>query len=137
MKSVRLKYYYFPAPLAYLLISYLCLTKQPFPKDMDISLFFFANIDKVVHAGLYFMVTKATLFQLLKMGKYENKRLRIYWAVVLPIAFGLMVEIVQHFFIEGRSGDVADFAANTVGVFVAYYTFKAISNHLSSKSPGR
>lgn len=133
MKSFFLKYYYLPAPLAYLLISYLCLTKQPFPSDMDISFFFFANIDKVVHAGLYFMTTTATLFQLLKMGKYDNKKLKIYWAMVLPLSFGLMVEVVQHFFIEGRSGDVADFAANAVGVFTGYYAFRVVSARLSSK----
>lgn len=137
MSIFKQKYHYLLAPSVYLLISYLCLTSKPFPSSMDFSFLWFANIDKLVHAGLYFMATKATLVQLAIMGKLENRKLKIIWSVVVPISFGLMVELVQHFFIPGRSGDVTDFLANTIGVVVAYFSFKVLSNRLSSKSRGR
>ncbi|MFZ4454755.1 MAG: VanZ family protein [Bacteroidales bacterium] len=129
----KLKYYNFLPIGMYLTISYLCLTSRPFPSDMDFSFLFFTQIDKLVHTGLYFLTTKATLFQFLKTGKYGNKRLRIIWGLAVPISFGLMVELVQHFFIPGRSGDIEDFAANVAGTLLAYFTFKVISSRLSSK----
>ena len=134
MKSFKLKCYHLFVPSVYLLISYLCLTSKPFPSSMDFSFLFFANIDKVVHAGLYFMLTKATLFLLHKIGKYNDRKIKIIWAVIIPISFGLFVEIAQHFWIAGRSGDIDDFLANTVGVFAAYFSFKVLSGRLSSKS---
>lgn len=129
----NLKYYHFLPIGMYLTISYLCLTSRPFETNMDFSFLFFIQIDKLVHTALYFLTTKATLFQLLKSGKIENRRLRIIWAIIVPITFGLLVEFAQHFFIPGRSGDVEDFASNTAGTFLAYYTFKAISSRLSSR----
>lgn len=131
--ELKFKYYNFMPLGMYITISYLCLTSHPFPDNEGFSFLFFTQIDKVVHAGLYFLTTKAALFQLLKTGKFNNRRLRILWGIAVPVSFGLMVEIIQHFFIPGRSGDVADFAANTAGAFLAYYSFKVISNRLSSK----
>ncbi|MDD2797940.1 MAG: VanZ family protein [Bacteroidales bacterium] len=133
MNFSKLKYYHFSALSVYLLISYLCLTKQPYPSSFDFSFLFSFRFDLVVHGGIFFLLTKATLFQLMKMEKLNQLRLKWMWAVIIPILFGLSIEVIQYLWIEGRSGDVSDFSADVIGVFIAYYSFKFLSHRLSSK----
>jgi VanZ family protein len=131
MKKFKIKYYHLLTPSVYLLISYLCLTTQPFPSSINTSIFSFPGIDKLVHGTLYFMLTFSTMFVLMKMDKLGKKLLTLAWTVTIPILFGGFVELAQLYCVKGRSGDWLDFAANTIGVVIAYFAFKVLSTRLS------
>ena len=73
--------------------------------------------DKLFHAAAYF------IFGLL-LG-YELRKDQIsgvaYWSVLifLPVIFGGIIELLQHYCFAPRVGDWFDFAANTIGVLIA------------------
>jgi len=76
--------------------------------------------DKWVHAGLFLML--AFLFMMPIFRSNLNQKTK--WHIIIKIAvavivFGLTTEFIQKFFIPGRSFDLLDWAADSVGVLVA------------------
>ena len=99
-----------PAVVWTALILYLCfLPGDKLPKDEFLQKFIF---DKFVHFIFYY-----TLFKFLWFSGWINKKS----SVVICILTGLFVEVVQHFFIVGRTFSVGDITANILGCGFAYY----------------
>lgn len=77
------------------------------------------NIDKVVHAGMFGVLT------LCFYGEYtwSNKRMPSLFLPALIIeAFALSTEFMQNF-ASGRSCDMKDFAADSVGIIAVILIF--------------
>lgn len=76
------------------------------------------NGDKAIHFALFFIFTflgfAAKVF-------YKNQRIWLY-----PFLFGLLIEILQHFIGWGRSFDIWDLVANSLGILAAYFTIQFI-----------
>jgi|SRR5690606_5867673 len=76
------------------------------------------NGDKAIHFALFFIFTflgfAAQVF-------YRNQRIWLY-----PFLFGLMIEILQHFIGWGRSFDIWDLVANSLGAFSAYFLIRKL-----------
>lgn len=99
-----------PALLWSGIIFFLCLLPgSTFPKEDWLDKIYF---DKIVHAFLYLIL----FFLIIRI--FENKTtLALLTASVLCIAQGILIEVVQgSSFIEHRSFDVYDIAANLFGV---------------------
>lgn len=60
-------------------------------------------------------------FTLLKLKHYP-----IRYAFVFSFLFGVFVELMQHFFIPGRQGDIFDVMFNTIGCLLGIVLFKWI-----------
>jgi VanZ family protein len=78
--------------------------------------------DKWVHAGLFGMLVFLFIYPIYKklILPLQVKR---NWAIKITIAaviWGLTTELIQHFFIPGRSFDIYDLAADAAGILVAY-----------------
>ncbi|MFN8296097.1 MAG: VanZ family protein [Chitinophagales bacterium] len=113
-----------PALLWSGIIFFLCfLPGSAFPKEDWLDKIYF---DKIVHAFLYLIL----FFLIIRI--FENKTtLSLLTASVLCIAQGILIEFVQgSSFIEHRSFDVYDIAANIFGVIsgiiMAYKKHKTI-----------
>jgi|SRR5690606_18639669 len=76
------------------------------------------NGDKAIHFALFFIFTflgfAAKYF-------YKNQQIWLY-----PFLFGLIIEILQHFIGWGRSFDIWDLVANSLGILVAYFLIQFI-----------
>lgn len=131
MKKFRL--YYLIAPSVYALVSYLSLVKQNFQSPINLS---WIQPDKLVHTAMYFTLAMASVIELSKLGKLKSPKSVILWALIVPILFGGLVEILQNY-IPGRSCDVIDFIANSIGVILAYVLYRVLSVRLSWISPDR
>ena len=83
------------------------------------------NIDKLVHAGMFGVLT------LCFYGEYlwNEKRLPTLFYSWLGIElFAMLTECLQYF-VEGRSTDIKDFIADTIGTIVAIIIMKCfVSN---------
>lgn len=75
----------------------------------------FKNSDKLIHFLMFFLMTG-----LLYVAYRFTKK---YWYFTIPVATGIVIELLQHFTDTGRTFDVIDIAANTLGTFGAYFLF--------------
>jgi glycopeptide antibiotics resistance protein len=79
------------------------------------------SFDKLIHTFLFGMV--AFLWMLPVGLSTQSKKSKYYWCIKVSIAsaiWGLTAELIQKYFIPGRSYDLIDLLANTLGVIVAY-----------------
>jgi peptidoglycan/LPS O-acetylase OafA/YrhL len=102
-----------PAILWSALMLYLSfLPGDKLPKDPLLEKIYF---DKIVHFIMYF-----ALFNFIHTSKQVSKKINI----LLCLGQGFFIEIIQHFFISGRSFDVLDIVANLFGCLLAFYFAK-------------
>jgi len=102
----------------FLVLILICLPGDDLPKVGDwMSAIYF---DKWVHVGMFSVL--AFLF-MLPFCKSDMTRIN-KWSFIIKIAisisiWGLTTEFIQKFFIPGRSFDLLDWAADSVGVIIA------------------
>lgn len=104
----------------FLVLILICLPGDDLPKVGDwMSAIYF---DKWVHVGLF------SILAFLFMIPFCNSDipLTIKWSFIIKIAisvsiWGLTTEFIQKFFIPGRSFDLLDWAADSVGVVLAVF----------------
>lgn len=93
---------------------YLCLFKPPKTQLSEIS-----NFDKVVHVVMYLGTCSVIWVEYCRSHAGENLKRLALLAVVAPILMSGAIELAQAYLTTTRSGDWADFAANSVGVLLA------------------
>jgi VanZ family protein len=79
------------------------------------------RIDKLVHMFLF-----AVLFLLWRFA--FNFQLRYYttWLIFTIILYGFLVEVIQKFWIPGRSYDLYDVMADSIGCIAGWLTYTYI-----------
>lgn len=75
------------------------------------------NIDKLVHAGMYFFLTSLLWLEFFRShpGAIPWKH-AVVGAFILPLVFSGAIELLQEYATTHRSGEWWDFASNTFGV---------------------
>jgi len=109
----------------FLVLILICLPGDDLPKVGDwMSAIYF---DKWVHVGLF------SILAFLFMIPFCNSDipLTIKWSFIIKIAisvsiWGLTTEFIQKFFIPGRSFDLLDWAADSVGVVLAVFVCRKL-----------
>ncbi len=69
----------------------------------------FSYADKIVHFFLYFFLV------LFWLRAYPDMRLKKWTLFICAVLLGIIIEFLQEYFIPGRSGDIFDALANTLG----------------------
>ena len=102
------------------------LCSIPGQKFPDTSFLEIPHLDKVIHFGLYFILATVTI----KGFHNQDKVLGLssspfLCTVVYSISLGILIEILQHYFIPFRQGDAYDVFANAggsiTGALLIYY----------------
>jgi VanZ family protein len=78
--------------------------------------FYFPGMDKLIHAGMYGSFTMVVL-----LTYYRNSQLTSRAPLLLMLfvwLYSALMELVQYFFIEFRSGEWRDLIANLVGILL-------------------
>ncbi len=107
----------------FLVLILLCLPGDDLPKADDwMSAIFF---DKWVHTGLFSVLAFLFMMPYCKSNSTNKNK----WASIIKIAlsvsiWGLTTEIIQKFFIPGRSFDWWDWAADSAGATLALLVCK-------------
>jgi VanZ family protein len=109
------------ASLGWLIIVTILLTipGNEFPKTTWLSKIW---LDKWVHIGL-FLVLVIVWCRAYAANKTEitNRRKIFIWLALLGIAYGTLMEIVQHYFIPFRSFETGDVLADGIGAGLGYF----------------
>ena len=79
------------------------------------------NIDKVVHVCMYFGMSGMLWLEFLRAHRRDRAPLWHAWvgALLCPVLFSGMVELLQAYCTTYRGGDWLDLAANTAGALLA------------------
>jgi VanZ family protein len=100
--------------LVSLLLLYLSLAKSgQFEK---IQLAKIPNIDKIVHFGMYFTLMSVLI---LEHRKILKNNWNLFLLALIPLSYGILMEILQFMLTTTRSGDFYDAMADAAGVFAA------------------
>lgn len=103
-------------PLSLLIIAsilFLSLFNPPKTRLDDIS-----NIDKIAHVCMYGGLELVIWIEYLRHHENLNWVKILVFGIIAPIALGGLMEIAQMKLTQGRSGEWADFIADSVGVLI-------------------
>lgn len=94
-------------------------------RDPGISLPTFVHADKWIHVVMYILLGATLCWDSLQI-KLGDWRL---WSIAIigPMAYGGMLELVQEWWFAPRSGEWVDWLADCVGVVIGYVVIFAIS----------
>lgn len=119
MKPFLLKYSFLFAILWTAVIFALCCTPGryvPTAHWLDL-----ISFDKLVHASIFFVLASLWFLGLIKAGKASRPAVAL--VILACISYGGLLEIMQATVFSQRSGDWADFIANSLGCFLALLFF--------------
>ncbi|MGL5273769.1 MAG: VanZ family protein [Phocaeicola sp.] len=124
-------YYYFKRyPLSLLVVSiigYLSFFTPPQTELDEIN-----NFDKLAHIGMYGGFSFIIWLEYLRSHKKLRRRRLAIGAVILPLLLSGIIELLQAYCTENRSGDWFDLLANSTGVVLAsivgYYILRPYCN---------
>jgi VanZ family protein len=100
--------------LVALILLFLSLTNSE--KFARVSLSRIPNFDKIVHFGMYFVLMSVIIIE-------HRKNLRnpfnLFLLALIPLSYGILMEILQVTLTSTRSGDVYDALADAAGVIAS------------------
>jgi len=100
--------------LVALILLFLSLTNSE--KFARVSLCRIPNFDKIVHFGMYFVLMSVIIIE-------HRKNLRnpfnLFLLALIPLSYGILMEILQVTLTSTRSGDVYDALADAAGVITS------------------
>lgn len=91
----------------------------------------FFQVDKVVHVLMYAPLSFFLVIAFFR--QYNNLKLRLKVSlliIVFAVFFGGIMEILQHYILINRSGNIYDFTANTIGAILGVLSFPLIAKIL-------
>ena len=79
------------------------------------------KLDKLIHIAVFAMMVYlfSRPISIREISIVEKRQILLKIAVACSV-WGLTIEFIQHFFIPGRSMDLYDFVADTLGCYIAY-----------------
>lgn len=106
----------YPVSLAFILIViYLSFFRPP-----SLGIGSIPHFDKIVHMGMYFILSGLLWVEFLRSHKVGDSMWRAWiGAFLCPVLFSGLVEIMQEYCTSYRGGDWYDFLANTIGAALA------------------
>jgi hypothetical protein len=94
-----------------------CLPGKDIPKIGWLDTIYF---DKWVHAGMFAGITFLFCWPFYKSGFSNEKRINYFIKIAISASiWGLTIEFIQRFYIAGRSFDLLDWAADSLGALIA------------------
>ena len=104
-------------------ILYVSLVRTP-----EVGIYTFSGADKLVHMLMYIFLAAMLTWE--SLTKKANSLRLWLTAILFPIFYGLAIELIQHFCLSYRTGDIWDVVANSVGVLVGFRLVIVISSKL-------
>ena len=80
------------------------------------------SFDKVIHIGVFALLAILFCWPFHRSGFSRNERLQVFIKVPLAVSiWGLTIEFIQKYFIPGRSFDLLDWAADSIGAIISFF----------------
>lgn len=93
----------------------MCLPGSKVPR---IKLFAELLLDKIVHFGCFALLVVLWGLPFIRTNRQRVQKLSVFnWLLIAGIVWGLATELIQRYFIPGRSYDLFDWLADALGAF--------------------
>ncbi|PVY37228.1 VanZ like protein [Pontibacter virosus] len=103
------------------------LTLLPSSSMPSLSIWEIFSFDSFAHAFMFAVLTYLMVVGLKKQHTFMRVQLyAMRTAFFVSSMFGIAIELLQHFFIPGRQGDMVDVMSNTIGCILGILLFKWI-----------
>ncbi len=80
------------------------------------------HIDKAVHFFLFGMLFLLVVLPILKSSFSLKAKKQYFIAIAVSIiVWGILTELIQHYFVAGRTFDIGDWIADTIGVLASVW----------------
>ena len=80
------------------------------------------NFDKFIHVGLFAVLAYLFMLPIIRSGLSQKEKWHYFIKIAIATAiWGLTTEIIQKFFIPGRSFTLGDWLADSIGGFAALF----------------
>lgn len=100
--------------LVALLLLYLSLTNSENFQNVELTRI--PNIDKIVHFGMYFLMMSVIIIEHRKNIKNPA---RLFFLSLIPLSYGILMELLQLTLTRTRSGDFYDALADAAGILAS------------------
>ncbi|MBS1510865.1 MAG: VanZ family protein [Bacteroidetes bacterium] len=78
------------------------------------------NYDKLIHVGIFGLLALLFMFPVLRSSFSYKEKIYFFIKVALAVVvWGYTTEVIQKFFIQGRSYDLTDWLADSIGGIAA------------------
>lgn len=91
-------------------------------KYLNVS-FFLGYFSGIAHVVFYILLSFSIVFH------FSSNKKKFYFAFFGGVLGGSVLEVIQHFFIEGRSASVEDILLNTLGTILGLVSFWLIKRY--------
>lgn len=99
----------------------LYLSLRPDIKGPGIEIPYF---DKIAHLGFYFVASFLFLYFIERTSLNKLcKTIKVFINLFFHMLLGGLIEFTQHYYVSGRSGEIEDFFANSIGVVVGIFLY--------------
>jgi VanZ family protein len=106
----------------FIILVLICLPNNEIPK---IGWLTNINFDKAVHVGIFGVLTVLFCWPFYNSSLPNKERLHYFIKIAIATSiWGLATEFIQQFFVPGRSFDLLDWAANSLGALIAFWFCK-------------
>jgi VanZ family protein len=108
----------------------LFLPGNKFPKQ---NLFQIEHLDKIIHAFLFLLLEWFLLYD----GKVNMLQKRIRLVLIstsVAVAFGILTEVIQEYFIFERTGSLLDFFADLTGILIGIISYRLLARFINRSS---
>ena len=86
------------------------------------------NFDKIIHIFIFGLMAYLFMKPIAQKVISQNSKKKIFLKITIAIAlWGLTTEFIQDFWIEGRSFDLWDFAADSIGACAVFVLSKRLT----------
>ena len=83
-------------------------------------------LDKIVHFGMYFMLMSSIVFENRKVLRTKSQ---LFLLSLIPVCFGITMEILQSVLIESRTGSIYDVIFNSAGILFSLVLWLFIKSY--------
>jgi peptidoglycan/LPS O-acetylase OafA/YrhL len=119
----------------FIIIVLLSMPADNIPKDDWLDKIY---ADKIVHAGLFGLLTILVIWPIMSSNfTWYRLRKATIVAVVCVSVFGFLTELMQQYLVTGRSFDMFDWVADTVGAIASIPFLKKIYQWQNNRNQSR
>ena len=99
--------------------------------EMPKLLHFLIPIDKIIHVFIFLALTFLWLSYINSLLN-NTKPIVLFFILVVCLLYGILIEVIQEFYVSSREAEVFDVIANLLGVSLGLLFFRNYKNRITS-----